>query len=58
MNDQTPPAAVASAVAPITGEALRDLAREAMLAWNPRLARIRPGAAKIAAALHTALKVS
>ncbi len=34
---------------------LSSLAREAMLAWNPRLVRIRPGAAKIASTLHTIL---
>jgi DNA-binding transcriptional LysR family regulator len=34
---------------------LRQLDREAMLAWNPRLVRIRPKAAKIAARLQQAL---
>lgn len=38
-------------------DALPTLAREAMLAWNPRLIRVRPGAPKIAAALQAALKV-
>lgn len=47
----------AGSVQTITDDALQSLAREAMLAWNPRLARIRPGAAKVSAALHTALKV-
>ncbi len=34
---------------------LRHLDREAMLAWNPRLVRVRPNAAKIAARLQTVL---
>lgn len=34
---------------------LQSLAREAMLAWNPRLVRIRPGAAKVATTLHATL---
>jgi DNA-binding transcriptional LysR family regulator len=34
---------------------LRQLDREAMLAWNPRLVRIRPGAAKLAARLPQVL---
>lgn len=41
----------------ISGEALRPLDREAMLAWNPRLVRIRPNALKISAALHAALRI-
>ncbi len=41
----------------ISDASLQSLAREAMLAWNPRLARIRPGATKVAAALHAALKI-
>ncbi len=48
----------AGSVQTIPDDALRSLAREAMLAWNPRLARIRPGAMKIAAALQSALRVS
>jgi hypothetical protein len=32
--------------------ALTLLDREAMLAWNPRLVRVRPNAAKIATQLH------
>lgn len=44
-----------STVQKISDEALQPLAREAMLAWNPRLLRIRPGAAKITSALHAAL---
>lgn len=39
----------------ISDGALSALAREAMLAWNPRLLRIRPGASKIAAALQSGL---
>jgi len=34
---------------------LRHLDREAMLAWNPRLVRVRPNAAKIAARLQAVL---
>ena len=41
----------------ISGEALRPLDREAMLAWNPRLIRIRPKAAKIAAMLQQVLAI-
>ena len=33
------------------------LDREAMLAWNPRLVRVRPNASKIAAKLHQSLKI-
>jgi len=40
----------------ISDEALQSLAREAMLAWNPRLVRIRPGASKVASALHSSLQ--
>jgi DNA-binding transcriptional LysR family regulator len=47
----------AGSVQTIPDDALQSLAREAMLAWNPRLARIRPGATKIAAALQSALHV-
>ena len=32
----------------ISDELLRQLDREAMLAWNPRLVRVRPNAGKIA----------
>lgn len=39
----------------IADATLATLDREAMLAWNPRLVRIRPNAAKIAARLHHAL---
>ena len=34
---------------------LGKLEREAMLAWNPRLVRVRPNAAKISARLHQLL---
>lgn len=37
---------------------LDQLDREAMLAWNPRVVRIRPNAAKIAARLHNVLTLS
>jgi DNA-binding transcriptional LysR family regulator len=40
----------------ISDDALRSLAREATLAWNPRLVRIRPGASKVASALHLNLQ--
>lgn len=36
---------------------LRVLDREAMLAWNPRLARVRPKATRIATSLQHALKI-
>jgi DNA-binding transcriptional LysR family regulator len=36
----------------IADPALMQLDREAMLAWNPRLVRVRPNAAKIATRLH------
>ena len=36
---------------------LAPLDREAMLAWNPRLIRVRPNAAKIAARLQHALTI-
>ncbi|PTY08429.1 LysR family transcriptional regulator [Opitutaceae bacterium EW11] len=36
---------------------LRSLAREAMLAWNPRLTRIRPNATRIATSLSTRLRL-
>ncbi len=36
---------------------LKELAREAMLAWNPRIARIRPSAGRIAHALSAGLKI-
>jgi len=41
----------------ISGEALRPLDREAMLAWNPRLVRVRPNAAKIATQLQQVLAI-
>lgn len=41
----------------ISGEELRPLAREAMLAWNPRLIRVRPNATKLSAMLSEVLKV-
>lgn len=37
--------------------ALQQLDREAMLAWNPRLVRVRPKAAKLAARLQQALAI-
>lgn len=45
----------ASTMHRLPDEALRQLDREAMLAWNPRLIRVRPNAAKIATRLHEAL---
>lgn len=45
------------AVQRISDPLLRTLDREAMLAWNPRLVRVRPNALKISAALHTALRI-
>ncbi|MBI5769449.1 MAG: LysR family transcriptional regulator [Verrucomicrobia bacterium] len=47
----------AGAVHKLTGDELRPLAREAMLAWNPRLVRVRPNAAKLSMALHAALRM-
>ena len=41
----------------ISDPLLRTLDREAMLAWNPRLVRVRPNALKISTALHTALRI-
>ncbi|MBL9204534.1 MAG: LysR family transcriptional regulator [Opitutaceae bacterium] len=41
----------------IDDERLGPLQREAMLAWNPRLVRVRPNAAKIAAALQRELVI-
>ncbi|MEO6569719.1 MAG: LysR family transcriptional regulator [Opitutaceae bacterium] len=41
----------------VTDEALRSLDREALLAWNPRLVRVRPNASKLCAALHAALRI-
>jgi len=41
----------------ISDPLLRHLDREAMLSWNPRLVRIRPNAAKIAAQLQQALAI-
>lgn len=45
----------ASSVSRVTDKILETLHREAMLAWNPRLVRIRPNAAKLAARLQHAL---
>jgi DNA-binding transcriptional LysR family regulator len=42
----------------VADELLATLSREAMLAWNPRLVRIRLSATKIVAALHSVLKRS
>lgn len=42
----------------LNDSALVQLEREAMLAWNPRLVRVRPHAARIAALLHETLRVS
>ncbi len=42
----------------LTDAALAQLDREAMLAWNPRLVRVRPNAAKIAARLQDALTIA
>jgi DNA-binding transcriptional LysR family regulator len=47
----------AGAVHRVSDDSLRALAREAMLAWNPRLLRIRPGASKVASALQMALRL-
>lgn len=44
-------------VARIEDERLRQLDREAMLAWNPRLVRVRPNAAKVATHLQQALTI-
>jgi DNA-binding transcriptional LysR family regulator len=41
----------------ISGDLLHSLDREAMLAWNPRLVRIRPNAAKVAVRLQRALAI-
>ncbi len=41
----------------IAGEEMRPLAREAMLAWNPRLVRVRPNATRLSAVLSEALRV-
>ena len=41
----------------ITDPLLSQLEREAMLAWNPRLTRVRPNAAKIATQLHHLLSL-
>jgi DNA-binding transcriptional LysR family regulator len=40
----------------IFDDELGTLAREAMLVWNPRLVRIRPGASKVASAMHSILQ--
>ena len=41
----------------LTDTSLAQLDREAMLAWNPRLVRVRPNAAKIAARLQHSLAI-
>jgi DNA-binding transcriptional LysR family regulator len=41
----------------LSGEELRPLAREAMLAWNPRLVRVRPNAARLSTVLQEALRI-
>ena len=41
----------------VADEILRSLDREALLAWNPRLVRVRPNASKLCAALHAALRI-
>ncbi len=41
----------------INDPALGSLSREAMLAWNPRLIRVRAGATQVASALQAALKL-
>lgn len=41
----------------VADEMLRSLDREALLAWNPRLVRVRPNASKLCAALHAALRI-
>jgi DNA-binding transcriptional LysR family regulator len=48
---------LADSVRHVDGDALRVLDREAMLTWNPRLVRVRPNAAKIAARLQKALAI-
>lgn len=47
----------AGSVQRVSGEELRPLDREAMLAWNPRLVRVRPNAVRVAANLQKALKI-
>ncbi len=47
----------AESVRRIEGDELRVLDREAMLTWNPRLVRVRPNAAKIAARLQKVLAI-
>jgi DNA-binding transcriptional LysR family regulator len=51
------PDLTANGVHRIADPLLRQLDREAMLAWNPRLVRVRPKAAKIAARLQRGLGV-
>lgn len=41
----------------ISDPLLHQLDREAMLAWNPRVVRVRPNAAKIASRLHQVLEI-
>jgi DNA-binding transcriptional LysR family regulator len=47
----------AQSVHTLNDPALKPLSREAMLAWNPRLARIRSHATRISSALSTRLKL-
>jgi DNA-binding transcriptional LysR family regulator len=42
----------------LTDAAIAQLDREAMLAWNPRLVRVRPNAAKIAVRLQHSLAIT
>ncbi len=41
----------------LSGDEFRPLAREAMLAWNPRLVRVRPNAARLSGVLQEALRI-
>lgn len=56
------PAFAAAELAPgaalrLAAEPLRRLNREVMLAWNPRLVRVRPNAAKLVARLQQVLAI-
>jgi DNA-binding transcriptional LysR family regulator len=42
----------------VTGDALKSLAREAMLTWNQRLVRVRPHAGRLTVALQNALRIN
>ena len=42
----------------ITGEPLRNLHRDISLVWNPRVVKVRTHAAKVVAAIQTALRFS